>query len=403
MPETRLHRWRWVCSAWGRSVGLSPADNWPTASARRAVMAGALLGGAAVLLIMSQLTSVAAFLVGVFAFSAIADAYRPAASAMVSDLTTPAQRSHAFSLMYVAINLGFAIGPAVGGAIAEYSFRWLFVGDAATCAIYATIIIVGIRETLGQPATGVAVETRELRSQSPTSFRTAVRHMLGNRTFVVLCGASFCISLVYMQAMSTFPLYLAERGFSPAQYGRIIAFNGFMIVLGQLPLTNWMAGKHRGHLLVCAALLTALGFGLKSVAFSELTFIGTVAIWTMGEMVQFPHLPPIVTELAPEDMRARYMGVFGLSFSGASTIGAPLGGLVLGYAGPTALWLGGAALALTAAGLYATISRRIAQPLESPAAAHAGDDVPRAGDNGSRGGATERRPATRGVSESRAA
>ena len=165
-----------------------------------------------------------------------------------------------------------------------------------------------------------------------------------------------------MQAMSTFPLYLNSLGFGPAQYGRIIALNGLLIVLGQLPLTNWMHGKHRGHLLITAAVLSAVGFGLKSVAFSELTFIGTVVIWTLGEMMQFPHLPPIVTELAPENMRARYMGVFGMSFSGAATIGAPLGGLVLSYAGPTALWLGGATLALIAAALYATIRHRIAWP-----------------------------------------
>jgi predicted MFS family arabinose efflux permease len=184
--------------------------------------------------------------------------------------------------------------------------------------------------------------------------------MLRDTTFLALCAASFCIALVYMQAMSTFPLYLNSLGFGPAQYGRIIALNGLLIVLGQLPLTNWMHGKHRGHLLITAAVLSALGFGLKSVAFSELTFIGTVVIWTLGEMMQFPHLPPIVTELAPENMRARYMGVFGMSFSGAGMIGAPLGGLVLSYAGPTALWLGGATLALIAAALYGTIRHRIA-------------------------------------------
>jgi predicted MFS family arabinose efflux permease len=262
---------------------------------------------------------------------------------------------------------------------------------SATCALYATIILFGIRETLGRPAPptvplatdataaeivttaesaaalGPAEAATTTMSETVTSppqvsFAAAVRHMLRDTTFLALCGASFFIALVYMQAMST--LYLNSLGFGPAQYGRIIAVNGLLIVLGQLPLTNWMHGKHRGHLLITGATLTALGFGLKAVAFSELTFIGTVVIWTFGEMIQVPHLPPIVTELAPENMRARYMGVFGMSFSGAATLGAPLGGLVLHYAGPTALWLGGAILALIAAALYATIRHGIAQPSE---------------------------------------
>jgi MFS family permease len=354
---------------------------------RRPVMLAALLGAAAILLLMSQLTSAAAFLVGVFLFSAVGETYRPAAWAMTADLTTPTQRTHAFALMYVATNLGFAIGPAVGGFIAEYSFQWLFYGDAATCALYAVIILFGIRETLGRPTPAItppaaeitagetvtapesgeaaAATTSDTTSNLPqVSFAAALRHMLRDTTFLALCAASFFIALVYMQAMSTFPLYLNSLGFGPAQYGRIIALNGLLIVVGQLPLTNWMHGKHRGHLLITAAVLSALGFGLKSVAFSELTFIGTVVIWTLGEMMQFPHLPPIVTELAPENMRARYMGVFGMSFSGAGMIGAPLGGLVLSYAGPSALWLGGATLALIAAALYAAIRHRIAWPKE---------------------------------------
>ena len=97
---------------------------------------------------------------GVFFFSAVGDTYRPAASAMIADLTAPTQRSHAFALMYVSINLGFAIGPAVGGFIAEYSFQWLFFGDAATCALYAVIILFGIKETLGRP-------TPAMRRQQP--------------------------------------------------------------------------------------------------------------------------------------------------------------------------------------------------------------------------------------------
>jgi MFS family permease len=370
----------------GSVVGGQLADR----VGRRSVMLAALLGSAAILLLISQITDARTFLAGVFLFAAVGETYRPAASAMIADVTTPAQRSHAFALMYVAINLGFAIGPAVGGEIARHSFQWLFFGDAATCAAFALIILFGIRETLGRamPVTGPPETDAPADDPRGTSgpaelvsplandhapdvpqvgFAAAARHMLRDATFLVICGASFFIALVYMQALSTFPLYLDALGFGTAQYGRIIAVNGLLIVVGQLPLTNWMQGKPRGHLLVVAATFTALGFGLKTVAFSELTFIGTVVIWTLGEMMQFPLLAPIVTELAPDNMRARYMGVFGMSFSGANTIGAPLGGVVLKYAGATTLWLGGAALALVAAALYATIRRRIAYPKETPA------------------------------------
>jgi MFS family permease len=335
-------------------------------------MLAALLGSAAALLVLSQLSTPLAFLAGVFTFALVGETYRPAASAMIADLTTPEQRSHSFALMYVSINLGFAIGPAAGGLIATYSFTWLFLGDAATCTAFAAIIFFGVPETLPRattmtPNTNAAHAADPLADTGTTppklSFAAAARCMLRDTTFLCICAASFLVAVVYMQAMSTFPLYIVDSlGFTTAQYGRIISVNGLLIVLGQLPLTNWMHGKPRGRLLVIAATLSAIGFSLKSVAFSELTFIGTVVIWTLGEMMQFPLLPPIVTELAPETMRARYMGVFGLCYSGANMIGAPVGGLVLDAAGPATLWLGGATLALTAAVLFAATSRRINSP-----------------------------------------
>lgn len=350
---------------------------------RRPVMLAALLGSALMLLVLSRITSPAAFLAGIFGFALIADTYRPAASAMIADLTTPEQRSHAFALMYVSVNLGFAIGPVVGGTLAEYSFRWLFYGDAATTAVYAVMVLLGVRETLGRlvgvhPPAGAfpVIETdgpadtttahvavaAGIPARTQVSFATAFSHMLSNATFLTLCAASFCVAVIWMQSMSTFPLYLKSLGFGPATYGRIIAVNGVLIVLGQLPLTHWMQGRPRGRWLIVAALLTSLGFGLQAAAHEPWGFAAAVAIWTLGEMMQQPLLPPIVAELAPAEMRARYMGFFGMCFSGANMLGAPLGGLVLSHAGATVLWIGGAGLALVSAVLYTRIALQIAEP-----------------------------------------
>lgn len=348
---------------------------------RRAVMLFAMFGGATMLLLLSMVQTPALFLVGLFVFALIGETYRPAASAMIADLTAPAQRSHAYALMYIAVNLGFAIGPLLGGYLAAYSFKWLFLGDAATSAAYGLIILFGIAETMGRaardpeaapaavgdPATAAnpAVVPAPQRVEM-VRFSTAMRHIAADRTFLLLLAAAFSVALLYMQSMSSFPIYLERLGFSPEQYGRIIAVNGLLIFLLQLPMTSWLKNRPRTRMLVISSVLTAIGFGLKSVATTELAFIGTVVIWTFGEMMQVPLLPPLVAELAPEKMRARYMGVFGMCFSGANTIGAPLGGLVLAQLGPKALWLGGAGLALLSGCFYMLIGN--AAPSVAPAA-----------------------------------
>ncbi len=136
---------------------------------RRRVMLFSLFGGAAALFIFSFLTSATAVMATVTAFGIIAEMYRPAASAMIGDLVEPARRPHAFGLMYVAINLGFAVGPVIGGLIAAYSFRWLFWGDAFASCMYGLIVLTLIRETLPSRKKAVAPRTDQRADASTTA------------------------------------------------------------------------------------------------------------------------------------------------------------------------------------------------------------------------------------------
>src|SRR5512144_409888 len=98
-----------------------------------------------------------------------AEMYRPAASALIADITTPAQRVTASSVYRLAIKLGFAIGPAVGGFVAPRSFFLLFAGDALTYLIYASIALAMLPNRViahhehGQPRSALRVILRDRR------------------------------------------------------------------------------------------------------------------------------------------------------------------------------------------------------------------------------------------------
>jgi MFS family permease len=191
--------------------------------------------------------------------------------------------------------------------------------------------------------------------------------ILRDRTFVAFCFASLFLAFVYMQAMSTFPLYLEQLGLGSKTYGRIIAVNGFMIVFLQMFVTSIITRFHRGAVVVVAAVLTGIGFGLKGLVDTALLFTLTVAIWTLGEIMLAPMMPSIVSDLAPVRLRARYMGVISMCHSGANTIGVPLGGLVLASVGAGWLWGGCFAIAMFAAMLYAGLAPRLAARPPEPA------------------------------------
>lgn len=356
---------------------------------RRGVMIAALCGGAAVLSVFGELRSPLVILAALALFPLLGEMYRPAANAMVADLVPPGRRAYAFGLMYVAINLGFAVGPALGGWIQErYSFQWLFWGDAVTCAVYALIILAFVRETkpahalpsqnspgaggerLSAPAAGTMAED---------DGRSALRRILADRTFVIFCLATLLVGLGYMQCMSTFPLYLDRAlGMGGAAYGRIIAVNGVMIVVCQIPLTAMLKRFDRAGVIALSGVFAGVGFGTTMLARTEWQLMLTVMLWTVGEMMSAAFSAAVVSDLAPPALRARYMGAFSMCFSSATMLGAPLGGLVLEHWGGRALWASCLVAGLAAAVLYYSIHRQIGSP---PAIRPAsGEEVPSGSD-----------------------
>lgn len=327
---------------------------------RRTVMLGGLFGGAAVLVVLSMLRTPWMVAAGVFVFALLADMYRPASSAMMADVTEPAARPLAFALMYVAINLGFAVGASIGGVLSEFGFQWLFWGDALTTAVYGVIILLFIRETLpGQKQTGERIPSDASDAERHVPLAEAARRILHDRVFLTFCVASLLIALVFMQGLSTFPLYVTELGIPAEKYGQIIAVNGLLIVLLQLPLTAWLDRYDRSLIIIAGAVLTAVGFGAKAWATTVPALTGAVVVWTVGEILMAAYASSIVADLAPADLRARYMGTLSMMHAVAITVGAPIGGKVLGRESLGAKWLwGGCFVVAMAAALMFTLIRK---------------------------------------------
>jgi MFS family permease len=307
---------------------------------RRAVMIAALVGGGSSLFLFTHLHTKAQVLAGVALFAVLTDLYRPAAQAMMSDLTSPEERPRAFSLLYVSVNLGFAVGAVVGGTIAALSFQWLFWLDAATSFVFAVLILFALPETLARR------DPRERHGKDEASHREAIRHMVQNGPFVALCAGNFLAALVFHQAESTVPIRLAALGITSDVYGRIMAVNGVLIVILQLPLTHVLTGSSRGAILAAGAMITGIGFAATGLFSSPIALGGTVAVWTLGEILMAAFHSPVVSDLAPERFRGRYFGAVTGTFGLAMMLGPPFGGLVLERFGD---WLWGLCFIVCAA------------------------------------------------------
>ena len=293
---------------------------------RRYTITLSMFGSAVMMLALSQARAYPVILVCTFFVSLVGELYRPAATALLGDLVAPEQRVIAFGMYRFAVNLGFALGPATAGLLANRSFFFLFAGDAATSLVYGIVAFTAL--------------PHGIRSGSSSEKTTgALRIAFADRAFMLFLAASLCVTCVEFQLHSTVPLYITHLGYTPATYGLLMSINGVMIVTLELILISWTQGLPRRALIALGYALTAIGIGLTGFVTKVPALAATVVVWTAGEMVFAPVTGAFVTDLAPEKYRGRYMGLWHSTWSAGMLLGPTIGTLVYAH-NPLALWIG---------------------------------------------------------------
>lgn len=291
---------------------------------RRRSIAISMFGSAGAMLALSTADTLQAIIPLATIAGMFGELYRPAASALLTDLTPPGKRVIAFGAYRFAVNVGFALGPATAGFLATKSFTWLFVGDAITSAVYGIIALATLPDG-NRDATGN-------RGWAP-----ALRHALANPPFLRVLAASVIASSLFFQFESTLPLHVVDSGFSPRLYGALISLNGMLIILFELPIAGFSQRFAAPRAMAVGFLFTGIGFGLTGHATTTLLLALHTVVWTIGEMTFAPVAAGYVADLAPENLRGRYMGLWQISWAIGLTVG-PAGGAWLYSVSPPALW-----------------------------------------------------------------
>ncbi|MEW5740514.1 MAG: MFS transporter [Myxococcota bacterium] len=313
---------------------------------RRVTMLLSLIIGAAFMVALGFASELWQLAPCTFLLGLTADAYRPASQALVADIVPPEHRLKAFTLQYWAINLGFSFAALVAGYMARRNFTLLFLGDAATTLILAAIIFARVPES--RPA-------RDPQVKVPGSVFTP----FADRVFLPFLLLNFGVVLIFFQHLTALPEDMRTKGLTTQDFGVTIATNGVLIVLLQPLLTKWAARVRRSTLLALAAALTGLGFGLTGLATSVPLFMLTVAIWTLGEIIFAPVNASLVADLSPKELRGRYQGAFGMTWSLGAMLSPVLGPALIEATSLSTLWLGCLGAGLATAFVHLIVSSRV--------------------------------------------
>lgn len=283
----------------------------------------------------------------------LSDVSGPAYQAMIADILEEDKRTEGYGILRVVMNMAWIVGPAIGGLLASRSFLLLFVLDAITSLITAAIVYRMIPETKPE-----ADEDAEPASLLQTMKGYA--QVFSDRLYALFIMISILVGAVYMQMYSTLSVYLRDVHGVPAQgFGTLISINAGTVVLLQF----WVTRRTKRYPIM---LMMALGTAFYLVGFTAYGFVTTYAFFlmamlviTVGEMITVPLSQAIAARFAPEDMRGRYMAVFGLSWAIPSTFAPWAAGVIMDNYDPNWIWYSSGILAAIAILGYLALHLRI--------------------------------------------
>lgn len=268
--------------------------------------------------------------------------YRVGSDAMIADLIPESQRADAYALSRLSKNVGVALGPALGGFAATSSYSIAFIAASVTLVAFGVAVAIFIEETLpGREGT--------LSAQKNTN-SPGYAHILKDRHFLPFIGA-FTLTQVSATIMWVLLGVYAKDNFQiiESQYGFIPMTNALMVVFLQVWVTRQTKNKPALWMLFSGALVYALGVGSIALGDGFWDFWGSMVMITVGELILVPTATTYVANLAPADMRGRYMSVFTFSWGVGSGIGPVVGGVLNDKIGPQAIWYGGGIIGMLGA------------------------------------------------------
>ncbi|KOV09407.1 MULTISPECIES: MFS transporter [Streptomyces] len=288
------------------------------------------------------------------------NASRPAVAAMMADIVRPEDRVRAFALNYWAINLGFAVSATAAGLIAEYSYLAGFLGEAALTLVCAVLVYVKLPESRPEGGgAGASGASGAASGKTGAGTEIGLGAVLRDGRFMGVVGLSFLISLIFTQGSVGLPVAMGSAGFSPGDYGLVIAVNGFLIVALQIPVTRLIEHRDPQKLLVISALLAGYGFALTAFAGPVWAYGLTVCVWTLAEIVNSPTQMSLVVRLSPVHGRGRYQGVYTMSWAVAALVAPLMAGFMIDRWGAGRLWAATGVLGTVAAAGYWLLMRNL--------------------------------------------
>ncbi|WP_075617348.1 MDR family MFS transporter [Paenisporosarcina indica] len=273
--------------------------------------------------------------------------YWPASQAMVADVVPEEHRSDVFAVFYTSVNIAVVVGPILGG-IFFFSYRFgLMVASGLVCILLAWILIKFTKETL-------PINPEQLANDVPKGFMYAIQTqvkdygvILKDKLFLLFIIAGILSAQTFMQLDLLLPVYVKEvignqslgtwfgnevKLTGELAFSLLISENGLLVAILTVAVTRFVSSFSEKNVFFVSSILYTIAMVIFSIFDLFWIFVLAMAIFTFGELMIVGLQQSFISKLAPENMRGQYFAAASLRY----TIGRMIAPLSI----PMTVWFG---------------------------------------------------------------
>lgn len=284
----------------------------------------------ALFIVLGQMHTLWQYAICIFVLSSLGEAFRPANAAAIAAYSTDSNRIRCYALNRLAINLGWSIGPAVGGVLASVNYQYLFWTDGVTCMAASFLLFATLSPRK-------AKQNKTVSTSAESSGGSAYK----DKPFLQGMFFLFLVALAFFQLFSVIPAYYKTvLQLNEATIGWILAMNGLLIAAIEMVLVYKLENRNHSLLyILTGAFLMGSSFLFLLVGQSATVAVLSMIIVTFGEMFLFPFMNNFWVARSTEGTRGQYAAVYTMSFAAATVLAPTLATQVADWLGFGVLWV----------------------------------------------------------------
>ena len=299
-----------------------------------------LLGGGVMFFVLSAMKTYGLICLFTYLLAFVNEAFRPANSTAIAFYSKEENRTRSYALNRLAINLGWAIGSALAGVLANINFSLLFYVDGVTNIVAGILIWFFLKPVKFTPTTQKHFES------------AGVLSPYRDKTYLLFILITILFASCFFQIFTNLsPFFFNELHFSKPLIGYLLAVNGIIIAIVEMVLIYKLEGRRKNlDYIFVGILLVGIAFLMLNIpGMGPLLALCMIIVVTFGEIFAMPFMNSFWISRTQPGNRGQYAALYTMAWSAAQTLG-PLGGSQLvGYLGFKWLWFSVGVLCIMAA------------------------------------------------------